>query len=80
MTLGKIQKPNYTLDSVRLQRIAEVGEKRYAAHVKFLKNDWAFKIEAEHLVSNYLYLHDIRHKIESSKFSNPYTIVVIFTT
>lgn len=77
--LEKLQKPNYTLDNARLTRIAEVEPNRYAAHVKFPKDE-AFLSEAKSCVSNYLYLHNIRHEILEARFSNKYTILVIFTT
>lgn len=77
--LAKLEKPNYTLDNARLVRIAEVEENRYAAHVKFPRDE-AFIFEAKDCLRNYLYLHGIRCEILEAKFSNPYTIVVIFTT
>ena len=79
MTLEKISKPNYTLDNARLTRIAEVEPNRYAAHVKFPRDE-AFISEAKECIRSYLYLHDMRHEILEAKFSNPYTICVIFTT
>ena len=79
MTLEKISKPNYTLDNARLVRIAEVEENRYAAHVRFPRDE-AFISEAKDCVRSYLHLQNIRHKIEEAKYSNPYTICVIFTT
>lgn len=79
MKREEISKPNYTLDNARLVRIAEVEETRYAAHVKFPRDE-AFISEAKECVRSYLYLQNIRHEIIEAKFSNPYTICVIFTT
>ena len=77
--LEKLQKPNYTLYNARLVRIAEVEPNRYAAHVKFPRDE-AFIFEAKDCVRSYLHLQNIRHEILEAKFSNPYTICVIFTT